>query len=39
MLFVSGCLRKEGIAIESAQNIVAGLANDVDQLHDRLASL
>jgi hypothetical protein len=38
-LFLSGCLRKKGIVIESSRNIVEGPA-DVDyKLHDRLAAL
>jgi hypothetical protein len=39
ILFLSGWLRKEGIAIESARKIVEGLADDDDKLHDRLATL
>lgn len=39
ILFLSGWLRKEGIAIESAWKIVEGLADYDDKLHDRLAAL
>jgi hypothetical protein len=39
VLFLSGWLRKEGIAIESARKIVEGLAEGDEELHDRLATL
>ena len=39
ILFLSRWLRKEGIAIESKQKLVEGLADDDDKLHDRLAAL
>src|SRR5919106_5650989 len=39
ILYLSGWLRKEGIAIESARKIVEGLADVDDELHDRIATL
>src|ERR671918_392878 len=39
VLFLSGWLRKEGIAIESARKIVEGLAEVDEELHDRIATL
>ena len=40
VLSLSGWLRKEGIAIESARKVVEGLAADNDEeLHDRLATV
>jgi Bifunctional DNA primase/polymerase, N-terminal len=39
ILFLSGWLRKEGIAIESAQKIVEGLAEHDEELQDRLTTL
>jgi hypothetical protein len=39
VLYLSGWLRKEGIAIESARKIVEGLAEVDEELHDRIATL
>jgi hypothetical protein len=39
ILFLSGWLRKEGIAIERALKIDKELADDDNKLHDRLATL
>jgi hypothetical protein len=39
ILFLSGWLRKEGIAIERALKIDKELADDDNKLHDRLADL
>ena len=39
ILFLSGWLRNEGIAIERALKIVKELADDDNKLHDRLATL
>jgi hypothetical protein len=39
VLYLSGWLRKESVAIESGRKIVEGLATDNEELHDRLASL
>jgi hypothetical protein len=39
ILYLSGWLRKEGMAIESARKIVEGLAEVDEELHDRIATL
>jgi len=39
VLFLSGWLRKEGIAIESARKMIEGLVADDEEPHDRIATL
>jgi DNA polymerase I len=39
VLFLTGWLRKEGITLESARKVIEELAEDDEELHDRLTTL